>query len=69
MKNTLYTVSKCKSDNTLYGTIHGSHHGVKTVCGKELDHTWYIVNNTFDGEITCKECLNKLENNHGLQVE
>ncbi len=53
----LYTVRRIRKDDTLYGSIHGSKNGCDTVCGFSLNHNWYIINNTFDGEITCKKCL------------
>jgi len=56
-KHTLYTVSLCKHDDSLYGKTHGSKDGEMTVCGKELNHNYYIINNTFDGVITCSKCL------------
>jgi len=55
--HTLYTVVRCKIDDTLYGPSHGSTDGYNTVCEQKIDHHWYITNNTFDGEITCKRCL------------
>ena len=56
--NTIYTVNRCrKNSNNLYGASHGSDDGETTVCGLNLDHNWYITNNTFDGKITCKKCL------------
>lgn len=65
MKNylhTLYAVQKCKNNESqLYKTKHGSHDGDETVCGIRLNYNWYISNNTFDGEITCKKCLKLLK--------
>ena len=69
--NTLYTVSKVKSTKNcpahgagpedLKGPLHAADVDFKTVCGQDIEADWYIVNNTFDGEITCKECLTTLE--------
>ena len=56
---TLYTVSYLKAESK---TQHGSKDGETTVCGKELNHNWFITNNTFDGTITCKKCLELLRN-------
>lgn len=58
----MYTVSRCRNDDTLYGPSHGSDNGDETICGKKIDHHWYITTNTFDGIITCKQCLKKIEN-------
>lgn len=60
MKHTLYTVSKCHKDDSLYGPLHGSSDVEFTTCGQNIDENWYIVNNTFDGKITCKKCINIL---------
>ena len=54
---TLYTVCRCRKDDTLYGHIHGSKDGETTLCNQKLDENWMIINNTFDGKITCKKCL------------
>ena len=56
---TEYTVCRCRKDDTLYGHKHGSKDGQTTLCGQVLDENWMIINNTFDGEITCKKCLTK----------
>lgn len=58
--STLYTVSRCKPDNTFYGPLHGSTDSYTTICGQTTDERWWILNNTFDGEITCKKCLSVL---------
>ena len=63
MKNnlfTLYTTQKAKNQTTedTVGAVHGSEDGDNTVCGKKVEaEKWFIVNNTFDGIITCKNCL------------
>jgi len=59
-KHTLYTVQRIKKDDTLYGKLHGSYNGEETLCGEKCDENWYIVNNTFDGDINCRKCLKKL---------
>lgn len=63
--NALYTVQRCRKDDTLYGPSHGSMDGDITICGIETDHNWWITNNTFDGEITCKKCLSILKEKQG----
>jgi len=55
---TRYTVSEYDS---LLGPVHGSDDGEITICGQELDHHWWIVDNTYDGEITCKKCIKILD--------
>lgn len=53
----MYTVSRCRLDNSLYGPVHGSSDANTTHCGKEIDHNWYVISNAFDGNITCKKCI------------
>ena len=62
MKNTLYTVQRITKKDIFKGYIHGSVDGEKSVCGIEFDNNWYILNNTFDGKITCKKCIKEMEN-------
>lgn len=69
---TLYTVAKIKKaalsdtssyveDKNLEKLRHGSDYGEITICGLEINSDWYIINNTFDGKITCKKCLNLIK--------
>jgi len=62
MLKTLYTVNLCKNNTSsdVYNTSHASHDAIKTLCGHDLDHMWYITNNTHDGIINCKQCLQAL---------
>jgi hypothetical protein len=60
-KFTLYTVNECKKNNELYKISHSSDCGEFTVCGIPINKNWYITNNTFDGEITCKKCKKVLK--------
>lgn len=56
----LYTASKCTTatGTDLHKTSHASNDGEETLCGKDLTTGWFwITNNTFGGEVTCKECL------------
>ena len=53
---TLYTVSRCRKDDSLYGPTHGSNNCEITVCGQNIDSNWFILNTTFDGVMTCKKC-------------
>ena len=62
IKNTFYTVQRIRKDDTLYGPLHGSVDAEKTICGIALNTNWYIIDNTFDGKITCKECLKIMKN-------
>ena len=55
-----YTVRRCKSlkDNTLYGPSHATNDiCTETLCGSKLnERQWWITDNNFTGEITCKKC-------------
>ena len=54
-----YLVSRCRKDDTLYGSMHGSNDADKTLCGHEIDCHWWILNaEKWDREnIDCKKCL------------
>ena len=53
-----HTVQRIKSDDTLYGPVHGSHDGGhNTVCGQDINHKFWILTDNYDGEVTCKLCL------------
>lgn len=55
----LYTVHRCrslKSDERI-GALHYSDDGEATLCGKELDENWYILDNSFSGKATCRKCV------------
>jgi hypothetical protein len=58
---TLYTVSKCKPNDDIYGPSHGSDDGNTTLCGKDcFTGGWWITDNSFEGEIDCKKCIDVL---------
>jgi hypothetical protein len=57
MSNTLYTVQRIDKDDKLNGPTHSSDHAETTLCGQNIDHHWYILNNSFDGDTTCRRCL------------
>jgi len=63
----LYLVSRCRKDDSIYGPIHGAFDAKKTLCGKDIDWRWRILNVLKDSgrEVTCKGCLNKLECEEG----
>lgn len=64
MTGTEYIVQRCKNlkNDKLYKKAHGSEDGYETICGKDIcTGWWYISNNTFDGIITCPDCLKVLK--------
>jgi len=58
-----YLASRCRSDDSLYGPMHGSCDADKTLCGLDIDWKWWILNTEkSDGvKVTCKKCLSKTE--------
>lgn len=58
---TQYKVQRCAfKDDQFYGSIHGSHDGDVSICGIDFRFgitNWYIIDNVFEGTITCKKCL------------
>lgn len=58
----VYTVSRCKADDTLYGPIHWSDDGELTFCDQDLsENAWFILTSDFSGEATCKKCIKRTE--------
>jgi hypothetical protein len=53
----LYTVQRIRVDDECYGKVHGSADGEKTSCGHQLNSSWYIRTNAFDGVVECKQCV------------
>ena len=52
-----YVVSRCHSDDTLYGDTHSSQDANTTTCGIEMDGEWYIlVAVTGDHIVSCPDC-------------
>lgn len=57
-KPKVYTVSRCRNDDTLYGPIHWSADGETTFCGYDImNKYWFILTNDFSGESNCKRCI------------
>jgi hypothetical protein len=52
----VYTVSKVDKECNQYGKKHWSNDGEITFCGKALNESWFIINNTVDGQADCKVC-------------
>ena len=54
----VYTVSRCRSDDTLYGPIHWSADAETTFCGLDLSgHLWWVMSSNSKGYATCKNCI------------
>ncbi|MCK5020008.1 MAG: hypothetical protein KAS32_23345 [Candidatus Peribacteraceae bacterium] len=62
MTQTLYTAQHIRKDDVFYGPTHGSDDGDITVCQQKIDENWFIINNDSTGVISCKKCLESLEN-------
>ena len=53
----VYTVSRCRSDDTLYGPVHWSADATVTFCGADLSvNSWWILSNDFSGDANCRKC-------------
>ena len=55
----LYTIQRCRKNDTRYGRIHFSNDARETLCGMPIDSNWWILTNKFDGEATCPKCINQ----------
>ena len=51
-----YTVQRVTGDNKLFGSIHWSERGRRTLCAKNLTGDWYILSNASNGRADCPEC-------------
>ncbi len=63
-----YTVSRCRSDDTLFGPIHGGcdvngSPCYETLCDQRIDDHWWIIGDKDITSITCKKCLAALMSN------
>jgi hypothetical protein len=55
---TMYTLSRCRRDEKLYGQVHGSSDCEITNCGMDANEdAWMILSNDFTGIVTCRKCL------------
>lgn len=57
MNTPLYTTQRVRKNDTGYGPIHGSMDCAITTCGIEMNESWWILTNAFNGTPTCKKCL------------
>lgn len=64
----VYTVSRCRRDNTLFGPVHFADDDNFTRCGKLIDKNWFVITNNFNGDATCKRCLYSLGSVSGFDV-
>lgn len=54
----MYTISRCRKDDTEYGPIHYSADARTAFCGMDFSvGSWWIVTNDFSGIATCRKCL------------
>lgn len=54
----VYTIRRCRADDTLYGPVHWSADAKTTFCGLDLSNNlWWVLSNDFGGEATCKKCI------------
>ena len=55
-KHDLYTVSRCRKDDKLYGKVHMAESSQHTLCGLEINENWWL-GYFEDLKVTCKKCL------------
>jgi len=53
----LYSMQRCRKDNSRYGKIHFARHEFETLCGLTTDSKWWILTNRHDGDATCVKCI------------
>lgn len=53
----LYSMQRCRKDDSRYGKIHFAHHEFETLCGLTADSNWWILTNRHDGDATCAKCI------------
>ncbi len=56
-----YTMTRCNNVSISYGHTHGSDDAETTCCGiKIIDDKWIITHNQYDGIISCRKCLKRI---------
>ena len=53
----LYSMQRCRKDDSRYGKIHFAHHEFETLCGLTADSNWWILTNRRGGDATCVKCI------------
>jgi len=53
----MYTIQRCRKDDTLHGPVHYWNGLNETLCGARTGYNWWILTNNFDGVATCKKCI------------
>ena len=61
MDSCLYTVRKVSKEDRIYGPSHGTEDCDKTLCGIQINETWYLTDHSYNGTITCADCLEAIE--------
>lgn len=57
-----YTLSRCRKNDKLYGKVHGSQdNDGMTLCGMLLNETWWVVENNYNGQMECQDCIRAWE--------
>lgn len=54
----LYSMQRCRKDNSRYGLIHFAHHESETLCGLSTNRYWWILTNNHNGTSNCPKCIN-----------
>jgi hypothetical protein len=56
----IYSVQRCKDDDSKYGEIHFANDEFKTLCGIAINQNWWFLTNDHDGFSTCEKCNKKV---------
>lgn len=56
-KQPLYTLSRCRKSDKLYGKVHGSSGMGTTLCGILLNESWWVIDNRHKGKMECQDCI------------
>lgn len=56
-----YTIQRITKKDRLFGPVHGTEKVIVTLCGREIDYSWYVLTTDCDGDVTCKKCLKQMK--------
>jgi hypothetical protein len=59
---TQYAVMRWTKNEVLYGAVHGSLDGYETICCLKIDSGWWIIDNNYGVDPSCRKCKKILKN-------
>jgi hypothetical protein len=69
IKTELYTVSRVRKNDVLYGKVHYSSDSYSTHCGKTIDGNWFVLTNDFTGTANCAVCLHEAKQKETYEIK